>query len=234
VFPAWGDLVMCAALGVGIGSDAVTSVLLTGFEPFGGDAVNPSGDAVRAVAASWAGPERLVTAVLPVSFAAAADEVERLVEAHSPDVLIATGLAGGRDGITPERVALNLADARIPDNDGDQPLDAPVVAGGPDARFTGLPVKAIVAELAARGIRSSLSTTAGTYVCNAVFYRATHLAAARPGLRAGFIHVPYAAESAPDGAPSLPAAIIADALAVACRVSLDTPADLAVAGGSLH
>ncbi|WP_353809406.1 pyroglutamyl-peptidase I [Agromyces sp. SYSU T00194] len=212
----------------------MTTVLLTGFEPFGGDAVNPSGDAVRAVAASWDAPERLVTAVLPVSFAAAAAELERLVDAHSPDVVIAAGLAGGRDGITPERIAVNLADARIPDNDGDRPLDAPVVAGGPDARFTGLPVKAIVAELSARGIRSSLSTTAGTYVCNAVFYAGTELAARRPGMRAGFIHVPYASESAPDGAPSLPAVTIAEALAIACRVALDTPADLALAGGSLH
>ena len=102
------------------------TVLLTGFEPFADDPTNPSGDAVRLVADAWTGPERLVTAVLPVAFAAAAEALRALIDEHSPGLVIATGLAGGRTSVTPERVAINLIDARIPDNDGAQPSDVAV------------------------------------------------------------------------------------------------------------
>lgn len=212
----------------------MTTVLLTGFEPFADDATNPSGDAVRLVAASWAGPEHLVTAVLPVTFDGAAAELRALIAQHSPDIVIATGLAGGRTAVTPERVAINLIDARIPDNSGAQPSDEPSLVAGPAAFFTTLPVKAIVRDASAAGIPTALSTTAGTFVCNHVFYQALDAASARPGMRAGFVHVPYAAESAPVGAPSLPLADIAHALTIAVRASIDTTADIEVAGGTLH
>ncbi|MCI1749702.1 MAG: hypothetical protein LKI24_17710 [Acidipropionibacterium sp.] len=159
----------------------MTTVLLTGFEPFAGDATNPSGDAVRLVGEAWTGGERLVTAVLPVAFARAAERMRELIDAHSPDVILATGLAGGRAVVTPERVAINLTDARIPDNDGARPIDEPSMPGAPAAAFATLPVKAIAAALVDAGIPSAVSYTAGTFVCNHVMFTALDAVADRPG-----------------------------------------------------
>lgn len=212
----------------------MTTVLLTGFEPFGGDAANPSGDAVRVVAERWNGPETLVTDVLPVTFAGAAARLRDLIGIHQPAVVIATGLAGGRAAVTPERVAINLADARIPDNAGHQPVDEEVVAGGPAAHFATLPVKAITAAIRDAGAPASLSHTAGTFVCNHVFYVAADEASRREGMRAGFIHVPWATGQAPGSEPELPLEEIARALEIAVRTTLDTSVDVRAAGGSIH
>ncbi|MDF2992034.1 MAG: pyrrolidone-carboxylate peptidase [Microbacterium sp.] len=209
----------------------MTTVLLTGFEPFAGDATNPSGDAVRLVGDRWTGEERLVVEVLPVSFVASAARLRRLLDEHRPDLVIATGLAGGRTQVTPERIAINLADARIADNDGDQPVDRPVVAGGPAAFFATLPVKAITAALNDDGIPAAVSHSAGTFVCNHVMF--TALDAVDPGVRAGFVHVPYARESAPEGAASLPLDDIARALELTVRTALEVRDDIAAPGGTL-
>lgn len=199
-------------------------MLLTGFEPFGGDATNPSGDAVRAVGERWTGDEKLIVEVLPVAFAAAAARVRQLLDEHRPDLVIATGLAGGRTQVTPERVAINLADARIPDNDGAQPVDQPVVAGSPAAHFATLPVKAITAALGDAGIPAAVSHSAGTFVCNHVMF--TALDAVDPGTRAGFVHVPSAS--------ALSLLDTVRALEIAVRTALDVPDDVAAVGGSLH
>jgi len=212
----------------------MATVLLTGFDPFGGDAVNPSGEAVRTVAERWSSPDRLITEVLPVSFAGAAERLRSLLAAHSPDLVIATGLAGGRADITVERVAVNLADARIPDNDGEQPTDAPSLPGAPTALFATLPVKRIVAAIAEQGIPAVTSLSAGSFVCNHVFLHAAAWAAGTRGARAGFVHVPWAAGQEPQGAPALPAADIAAAIETALLVSLAHTTDAAVVGGSLH
>lgn len=212
----------------------MTTVLLTGFEPFGGDAVNPSGEAVHVVAAAWDGPETLITAVLPVAFDAAAERLRALVDEHSPDIVITTGLAGGRAAVTPERIAVNLVDARIPDNSGAQPVDAPSVDGAPAAYFSSIPVKAIVTAMTDAGIPAALSHSAGTYVCNHVSFVALDEAARRPGVRAGFIHVPWATGQAPAGEPELPLADIAAALMIAVRTSLSTTTDAAAPAGTLH
>lgn len=212
----------------------MTTILLTGFEPFAGDGSNPSGEAVRLAHAEWAGPETLVTAVLPVTFAGAARRLGALIDEHSPDVVIATGLAGGRADIAVERIAVNLIDARIPDNAGAQPVDEPSIPGAPAALFSSLPVKAIVRDIAAAGIRSTLSTTAGTFVCNHSFYVVADAAARRPGMRAGFIHVPWDDGGGPDAGPTLPLQEIARALSIAVRTTLGTPVDIAAPGGSLH
>lgn len=211
----------------------MTTILLTGFEPFGGDPANPSGQAVHLAAAQWDGPEVLVTAVLPVAFAGAAAALEELLEEHDPDVVIATGLAGGRAGITVERVAVNLIDARIPDNDGEQPIDEPSLDDAPAAVFASIPVKAIVQDIAAAGIPATLSTTAGTFVCNHVFLHAG-VWAEDHGRRAGFVHVPWGTGQAPGAEPELPVAEIARALLVAVRTTLDTAVDVRAVGGSLH
>lgn len=210
----------------------MTTVLLTGFEPFGGDAVNPSGDAVRAVAAGWEGPEELITAVLPVTFDGSAARLRELISAHRPDVVIATGLAGGRAAVGVERIAVNLADARIPDNAGAQPIDQPCVAGAPAGAFSTLPVKAIAAAIRDAGIPAEVSHSAGTFVCNHVFFVTLDAVDAR--VLAGFLHVPWATGQAPAGQPELPPAQIAAALRVAIRTALDAPSSTPIAGGSLH
>lgn len=210
-----------------------TTVLLTGFEPFGGDAVNPSGDAVRLVAASWTGPERLVTAILPVTFAGAAAALADLVAEHDPDVVVATGLAGGRRAIGIERVAVNLADARIPDNDGAQPIDEPSAPGEDAAVFASLPVKAIARAVASAGIPCEVSLSAGTFVCNHVFFHAAAWASLK-GRRAGFVHVPWATGQAPGGEFQLQVEDIARAMKIAVRTTVDVAEDPALVGGAIH
>ncbi|MDE0547196.1 pyroglutamyl-peptidase I [Microbacterium sp. C7(2022)] len=208
-------------------------ILLTGFEPFGGDTVNPSGDAVALVADAWTGPDELVTATLPVSFRGAAEQMNALLDRHSPDIVIATGLAGGRSAVTPERVAINLADARIPDNDGAQPVDQESVPGGPPAAFATLPVKAIAGAIRDAGIPAEVSYSAGTYVCNHVFAHVMQWADAAPGRRGGFIHVPYATGQGSQNAPELPLEDIARALRIAVRISVDRSVDIHVTGGAI-
>ena len=200
-------------------------VLVAGFSPFGGARSNPSADAVRRLASTWAGPEPLVTTVLPVTFADAAASLLALVDEHAPRLVVATGLADGRGAVTPERVAVNLADARIPDNAGAQPLDEPVVAGGPAAYFSTLPVKAISAALDEAGHPAAVSHSAGTFVCNHVFYALLHHLAGRDGPPAGFVHLP--------AAEVLPVEAQAEALAVVLRTALDVPGDLPLRGGTI-
>ncbi|MDD7961773.1 pyroglutamyl-peptidase I [Microbacterium thalli] len=208
------------------------TVLLTGFEPFAGDSTNPSGDAVTRVAEEWDGPERLVVEILPVEFDRAGRTLTELIATHQPDVIIATGLAGGRTGITPERVAINLMDARIPDNAGAQPVDMPSRPGSPAAHFATLPVKAITAAIADAGAPASVSYSAGTFVCNHAMFTALD-STDRESQRAGFIHVPYASENAPEGQPSLPLAAITQGLAIAIRTALDVDTDATYAAGTI-
>ncbi len=205
-------------------------VLVTGFEPFGGHVLNASWDAVRALPARWEGPDELVTARLPVTFAGAVDAVSRLLDAHAPDVVVCAGLAERADAVRLERVAINVADARIPDNAGARPVDEPVVAGGPAAYLSTLPLKVALAALRDAGIRAVVSNTAGTYVCNATFYAVEHLTAARDGTRAGFVHVPRA--------DALPVEVTARALEIVVRTTLDhlagRVAEPALAAGTEH
>jgi pyroglutamyl-peptidase len=167
----------------------MTTVLLTGFEPFGGASSNSSWDAVHLVAQGWHGAAALVTACLPVEFGRAGDALDSLIAEHKPDIVIATGVANGRTALTPERVAINLVDARIPDNAGALPTDEAVVTGGPDAYFTRLPVRTMVERMTVAGIPAEISLSAGGYVCNATMYRLLHGLADRETV-AGFIHVP--------------------------------------------
>lgn len=209
----------------------VPTVLLTGFEPFADAPANPSAEAVHRAAELWEGRETLVTDVLPVTFAGAASRLRELIATHSPDIVIASGLAGGRAAIGVERIAVNLVDARIPDNDGAQPTDEPSIAGGPAAYFSTLPVKAIVRAVAAAGIPAEVSHTAGTFVCNHAMFVALDEAARRSGMSAGFVHVPWADGG---GDPSLPLQQITQALLIAVRTALESPADVALPGGALH
>lgn len=174
------------------------TVLLTGFEPFDGQSVNASWLAVQAVAAAWTGP-RLDVVRLPVSFARAPAALLAALEASRPDVVVCVGEAGERTAVDVERVALNVADARIPDNDAAQPVDEPVVVDGPVAYLTGLPLRRCLDAVTAAGVPARVSSSAGTFVCNAVFYTLAHALSGGP-TRHGFVHVPRTPEQLPAGA----------------------------------
>jgi pyroglutamyl-peptidase len=212
------------------------TVLLTGFEPFDGAAINPSWEAVRQLD-GWSGDGFIVEArELPCVFGDAAEAMRGFVDALQPDLVIAVGQAGGRPEISLERIAINVDDARIPDNAGRQPVDVPIVADGPAAWFTTLPIKAIVAAIRARGIKAGVSQTAGTFVCNHVFYALMHHVRGQP-VKAGFIHVPFLPEQAaawPEPAPAMTLEDIVTALRVAVEVALSTDVDMVEAGGATH
>src|SRR5256885_193624 len=179
--------------------------LVTGFEPFGDDPINPALDALHRLPRRL-GDTEIATWILPTVFGRALDALDNALTATRPDLVLAVGLAGGRAALSLERVAINLDDARIPDNDGGQPIDRAIVPGGPPAYFATLPIKAAVLALRREGLPAIVSNTAGTFVCNHVFYGLMHLAATRrPTLRGGFLHVPYLPSQATkhDGAPSM-------------------------------
>lgn len=178
-------------------------VLVTGFEPFGGERLNASLEAVRRVRARI-GALEIATAVLPTSYRRSLPGLEAAIARAGPGIVLCVGQAGDRAALCVERVAVNLQDARIPDNDGAQPTDAPVVPGGPAAYLATLPVRAAVAALHAAELPAQLSMSAGTFVCNHVFYGLMHLAATRGhAFRGGFLHVPALPQQAAGGAPAL-------------------------------
>nr|BFD95038.1 pyroglutamyl-peptidase I [Kitasatospora sp. Xyl93] len=175
------------------GRSAIIRVLLTAFEPFGRDRLNSSLEAGRLVAAGPPAGVALEFAELPWAFGDSIAELRRAVTRFGPDLVIATGQGGNRPDLTVERVAVNLDDAvRTPDRKGHQPIDQPVVPDGPAAYFSSLPVKACVEAVQQAGIPATLSHTAGTHLCNHVFYGLAHLIATeRPELRGGFVRLPY-------------------------------------------
>ncbi len=209
--------------------------LVTGFEPFGGDRVNPSGAALAHLPARR-GDLIVETRLLPTVFGRALAALHEAVAATTPDIVLGIGLAGGRAELSLERVAINIDDARIADNAGNQPIDRPVVAGGPPAYFATLPIKAAVAELRRDGLPAAVSNSAGTFVCNHVFYGLMHLAAtaSRP-YRGGFLHVPYLPEEAAHqaGAPSMTLAQIVRGIAIILDVAAARTADIAAAEGAI-
>lgn len=208
------------------------TVLVTGFEPFGGDTINPSGEIALALDGRVIAGRTVVGATLPCVFGAARYGIVSLLRAHQPGLVICLGLAGGRAEITPERVALNVDDARLPDNAGAQPIDMPVIRGGPVAYWSRLPVKAIVAALRDRKIPAAVSQTAGTFVCNHVFYALMHTLRWQRQVRGGFIHVPFLPEQAKRGEPSLPLATLIEGVALAVEVALRSRRDVRSAGGA--
>jgi pyroglutamyl-peptidase len=166
-------------------------LLISGFEPFGNDPINPSQDAVLSLPDHWDGVT-LIRCVLPVVRGEAADRLKALMLAHQPDAVLCVGQAGGRTGLTIERVAINVDDYPMPDNAGHQPIDEPIAPGGPSAYLLTLPQKAIVAAWREAGYPASVSNTAGTFLCNHVAYASAHFAAHHfPSMRTGFIHLPY-------------------------------------------
>jgi pyroglutamyl-peptidase len=211
-------------------------VLITGFEPFGGEGVNPSWAASEQVAATRRDGLDITAVRLSCVYGKAIEELRAAVARTDPELVLCTGQAGGRSGLSVERVAVNVDDARIPDNAGNQPVDEPVVPGGPVAYLSSLPVKACVAAVREAGLPASVSGTAGNFLCNHVFYGLAHLIATeRPGLRGGFVHVPYAPEQVVGRSePSMSVPDIARGLAVIVETAARTTRDLKVPEGATH
>lgn len=213
-------------------------VLLTGFDPFGDardspDPVNPSWLAVQALHGKRIGGHRVVSAQLPCVFDASLAELHRLLRMHKPALVICVGQAGGRGAVSLERVAINVNDARIPDNAGAQPVDTPVALKGPAAYFSTLPIKAMLLALHRVGVPAEVSQTAGTFVCNHVFYGLMHALATQRGMkraRGGFMHVPFLPEQ---GSPALPLDALVAALRQAVATALATPHDMAIGAGAI-
>ena len=178
----------------------MTKVLLTGFEPFGTATSNPSGEIVKQISG-----DNIVTAILPVTYAQSAERLLSLINQHNPDVVLCLGQAEGRTQITPEKVAINLDDARLPDNAGVQRSDVKILDNGPDAYFTSLPIKEMVDAAKAAGVPASVSLSAGAFLCNHVFYVAQNNFAGTK-VRSGFVHVPLMDSQAPEfpGLPTMP------------------------------
>ncbi|HEX5353996.1 MAG TPA: pyroglutamyl-peptidase I [Rhodanobacteraceae bacterium] len=209
------------------------TVLLTGFAPFDGEAVNPSWQAVRTLDGRMIEGHRIATVELPCEFGAALPALSRALRKAEPRVAIAVGLAGGREGISLERVAINLIDARIPDNAGAQPVDLPVLRRGAAAFFATLPIKASLVALQQAGIPAHVSQTAGTYVCNQVFYALMHTLRRRRNVRAGFVHVPWLPEQAEVHRQSgMPLDQMTRALEIILRTALTARRDARTTGGS--
>jgi len=217
------------------------TILLTGFEPFGGESLNPSEEISRGLHGTVIARHQIVGGLLPCVFGAAIKELKHLIQLHDPVLVIGLGQAGGRKEITPERVALNVDDARIPDNAGQQPVDRPIVKDGPAAYWSTLPIKAIVQALRKRGIPAAVSQTAGTFVCNHAFYGLMHELRGQSKVRGGFIHVPFLPEQTAlhpvPGAvsePSLTLETMTQAVAAAIEVSLQRRTDLRRPGGAVN
>ena len=194
-------------------SEARKKLLITGFDPFGGEAVNPSWEAVRLLPEEI-GACRLTRLRIPTVFGRAAETVLAAAEKLQPDVILCIGQAGGRSGVTPEVVAINLREARIPDNAGNQPSAVPVVKDAPAAYFSTVPVRAMVQAINDEGIPAALSYSAGTFVCNDVLYSLLHHYHGTQ-TKVGFIHVPFLPEQAKDNAPRLLLMQIVQALTAA-------------------
>ena len=191
----------------------MTTVLLTGFEPFGTATSNPSGEIVKQISGN-----NIVTAILPVAYTQSAERLLALITEHNPDVVICLGQAEGRTQITPEKVAINLDDARLADNEGVLRNDVKILESGPDAYFSTLPVKEIVEAIKVKGVPAAVSLSAGAFLCNHIFYIAQNKFAGT-NVRSGFVHVPLMESQATEfpGMPTLPL----DQMVIAVRAMLE-------------
>lgn len=212
-------------------------LLLTGFDPFGGEPINPAWEAVKLVKDKLDDIE-IVKVQVPTVFYKSIDTVATAIEKEQPDVVLCIGQAGGRFDLTPERVAINLNDARIPDNEGNQPLSGPIFEDGAPAYFSTLPIKAMTAAIREAKIPASVSNTAGTYVCNHLMYGVLYtLAKKYPNVRGGFMHVPFETSQAVNRSPSVPCldiTTIAKGIEAAIKAIAANQTDIEIIEGKTH
>ena len=213
-------------------------ILVTGFDPFGSDKINPAIEAVKKLPDTIKGA-KIIKLEIPTVFNKSAQVVHQAIVKEQPDYVLNVGQAGGRSALTPERVAININDGRIPDNDGYQPLDEPIQPDGDTAYFTQLPIKAMAKAIRAAGLPAIVSNTAGTYVCNHIFYQVQYMRTKEfPKLKAGFIHIPFLPEQVITR-PNQPSMALADIVkgltaAIGAIVERDGQSDIKAVEGQKH
>ena len=211
-------------------------ILITGFDPFGGEEVNPAIETVKRLPDTIGGA-KIIKLEIPTVCHQSLRVIDEAIAGYDPDVVLSVGQAGGRPDITVERVGINVDDCRIPDNAGNQIVDEPIYADGPAAYFVTVPIKAMVQRIRERNIPASVSNTAGTFVCNHVTYGVCHLLAVKyPGKRSGFIHIPFLPQQAVDkkNMPSMSQDMMVEAITAAIEAVVDTEKDIKVTGGATH
>ncbi len=227
------NFILADSMNDALAPDLLPTVLLTGFDAFGGDAVNPSWLAAQALHGDILQGHRVVAAQLPTEFASSSKALSALLRQHQPALVLCLGLAGGRANLSLERVAINVQDARIADNAGQQPIDSPIAVNGPAAYFSTLPIKAMLQALTDAGIPAEVSQTAGTFVCNHVFYALMHALKKQRGkvkARGGFMHVPYLPDQ---GQPCMSLDEMVRGLRIATACALTTADDTVLGAGAL-
>lgn len=214
---------------------AGSAILLTGFDPFGGGANNPSWLIAQALHGQRIAGHQVVAAQLPTAFGQSLQRLQSLLQEHQPSITLCLGLAGGRAALSIERIGININDARIPDNCGAQPIDTPVQAGGPAAYFASLPIKAMLRGVQRAGVPCEVSQTAGTFVCNHVLYGLMHMLQAQgvgpAGARGGFVHVPWLPGQ---GTPSLALRDMVRGIHAALWAAVLHQSDIALGAGATH
>lgn len=211
-------------------------VLITGFDPFGGEKINPAYEAVKRLPDEIENSE-IIKIEIPTVFKKSYQKLEENIKIHNPDIVICIGQAGGRFEITPERVAINIDDARIKDNEGNQPIDQKIFEDGDSAYFSTLPIKAMVKEIKLQNIPASISNTAGTFVCNHIMYSLLYLINKKyPNIKGGFIHVPFINEQVIDkrNTPYMNLNDIIIGLTSAVKAAIKYKDDIKTIGGKLH
>ena len=214
-------------------------ILVTGFDPFGGEKINPALETIKRLPDAILGAQ-IIKLKIPTVVGKSLAKIKEAVEKENPDVVLSIGQAGGRSEITVERIGINIDDCRIPDNEGNQPIDEPVVKGGPAAYFVTVPIKAIVENIKAHNIPASISNTAGTFICNHVCYGVAHLAAQRTAagkpMKSGFIHIPFLPEQVigkPALTPSMSLETIVSGITHALEAIVEHGPDIKVSGGKI-
>lgn len=213
-------------------------ILVSAFDPFGGEAINPALEAVKGLPDEISGAE-IIKLEIPTVFHKSAQKLREKALEVKPDMILCVGQAGGRFALTPERVAINQDDARIPDNEGNQPIDVPIQEEGAPAYFATLPIKAMVEHIKEAGVPAAVSNSAGTFVCNHIMYHSLYLTATElQGVKAGFIHVPYIPEQVVSKA-NQPAMSLADMIkgltaAIEAMVEYQDKEDIKQIGGAIH
>lgn len=214
-------------------------ILVTGFDPFGGEKINPALETIKRLPDTILGAQ-IIKLEIPTVVGKSLAKIKEAVEKENPDAVLSIGQAGGRSEITVERVGINIDDCRIPDNEGNQPIDEPVVKGGPAAYFVTVPIKAIVENIKAHNIPASISNTAGTFICNHVCYGVAHLAAQRTTtgkpMKSGFIHIPFLPEQVigkPALTPSMSLETIISGITHALEAIVKHGSDIKVSGGKI-
>lgn len=210
-------------------------ILVTGFDPFGGEKINPAIESVKKLPNTIAGAD-IIKLEIPTVCRKSLAKIKEAMEQHHPDVVLSVGQAGGRFDITVERIGINIDDCRIPDNEGNQPIDEKIYPDGPDAYFATLPIKAMVSAIKEAGLPASVSNTAGTFICNHVLYGVRYLCEHEfPGTKSGFIHIPFMTSQVTNkpNMPSMNLDDIVKGLTVAIETIVKTQEDIKITGGKI-